>query len=106
MYGLSTGHKGSRNDLALIQIGLRRFGPADADSLVCQSRMEGLPVCRRVDRNRCDPHLLAGADDSHRDLTAVGNQDLRKHQTPPVMAKEKSAETQRRSSTLMVPLQK
>ena len=32
-----------------------------------------------VDRDRADPELLAGADDAHRDLAAVGDQYLREH---------------------------
>jgi hypothetical protein len=33
----------------------------------------------RIDRGRANAHLGAGTNDVHRDLTAIGDQDLTKH---------------------------
>ena len=38
--------------------------------------MQGVPVRIRVDRNGCDALVAGGADHAHRNLAAVGNEDL------------------------------
>ena len=106
MDGLGSGHEGRRDDLFLVQIGRSRLRSTHADLLVCQGHMEGLPVDGGVYGHRGDPHLLAGPYNTNRNFSPVCNQYLGKHQIPPVMAKAKSAETQRRSPTRMAPLQK
>ena len=44
--------------------------------LIGAAHMQRRRVVRGVDRDRCDPKFTGGADNSDRDLAAVGNQDL------------------------------
>jgi hypothetical protein len=50
--------------------------PADGVGLVGHPHVKGRPIAIGVDRDAPDPHVAARADDSHRDLAAVGDQDL------------------------------
>ena len=62
------------DDALLIQVAVLRRGLADADGLVCERHMDGFRIRLRIDRDGADAHLLAGADDAHRDLPAVCNE--------------------------------
>ena len=64
------GHCGGDNALH-IQIALAGRGRSDADGLICQQRVQGIPVRLRIDRHRLDAHFPAGPDHSHRDLASV-----------------------------------
>ncbi len=44
--------------------------------MVGQAHVQGVAVRIGVDRNGLDSFVLAGADNSHRDFTAVGDQDF------------------------------
>ena len=50
---------------------------ADADGLVGELHVQRVLVGVRVHRDRLQAHLLAGADDAHRDLAPVRNEHLR-----------------------------
>ena len=58
---------------AQVAIGRRR-GP-DADGDVGQSTVKRVGIRVGEDGDRLDPQLAAGADDAHRDLAAVGDQE-------------------------------
>jgi len=53
-------------------VGFVRFADVQSDA-----------VHIRIDGHRGDAHLAASADDAHRDLSPVGNQDLLEHAAPP-----------------------
>ena len=60
---------------------MRRYDSADGGGpigygLVGEAHVQRVAVGLGVDRDRADPHLVAGADDAHRDLAAVGDEDL------------------------------
>ncbi len=87
------------DDLVDRQVALGcRSGPEQV-GLVGALDMDGVAVELGVHRNGADSELLTGADDSDRDLAAVGYQDLREHRgalTLPSGHKQRPAE---RSST-------
>ena len=56
-----------------IQVTLRTGCRTDADTLVGQLDMQRLTVCLRIDRNRLNAHLFAGANDADSDLATVCN---------------------------------
>ena len=58
------------------EVRLGRGRGADPVRLVRVADVERLAVGVRVDRDRADPQLVAAADDAHRDLAPVGDQDL------------------------------
>ena len=74
MDGLGAGGHRRRQDGRHIQVAVLYRGRADADALVGKAHMKSLPVRLRKDRHRGDAHLLAGADDPHRDLAPVGDE--------------------------------
>ena len=73
---LGPGDQGGGKDAPGIQVAFLRGGRADAVALVRQSRVKRIPVRFAVHRHGGDPHLFAGPDDAHRDLSPVGDQDL------------------------------
>jgi len=79
MDGLRSGGNGRRENALLIQIALPRLGGADAVALVGKGRVHGVGVGLGIDCDGRDAHFLAGADDPHGDLAAVGNQNFGKH---------------------------
>ena len=58
------------------QVGLRGRRRADAERLVGHLHVQRVAVGVGVDGDAGDAQLAAGADDAHRDLAAVGDQDL------------------------------
>jgi hypothetical protein len=52
---------------------------AEAVGLVGLLHVERMTVGVRVDGRRADAHLGAGANHAHRNLAAIGDQDLSKH---------------------------
>ena len=58
------------------QVRLARGGRPDGQRLVGEPHVQGRPVLFREDGHRANPHLAAGADHAHRDLAAVGDEDL------------------------------
>ncbi len=62
-----------------VQIALRGRRWPDADAFVGKAHMHRVGVGRRMDRDRGDAHLLAGAIDAERDLAAIGDQDFFEH---------------------------
>jgi hypothetical protein len=79
MNGVCAGDLASGEDLRDVQIGFAGRRWADADALVGKADMHRVGVGRRVDGDGGDAELLAGAEDTKRDLSAVGDQDLREH---------------------------
>src|SRR5439155_16347397 len=72
-----------RDDRGDVQIRVARRGGADADGLVRQMHGQAVCVGLAVHDDRLDPKLAARADDSERDLAAVGDEDLIEGQEAP-----------------------
>src|ERR1043165_6923532 len=79
MDSLGAGDGRRREDGRNVEIGIARRGRPDADALVGEADMHGVGVAGRVDGDRLDAHVAAGAVDAQRDLAAVGDQDLLEH---------------------------
>ena len=67
---------GRRDDRRDVEIGFGGRRRADADRLVGEADVHRLGVGGRMDRDRLDPHFVAGAVDAERDLAAIGDEDL------------------------------
>ena len=76
MHGLGAGLLAGGDDLLGHQVGLRGRRRADQHGLVGHLDGEAAGVGLRIDHDRGDPEPAAGADDAHRDLAAVGDQDF------------------------------
>jgi len=70
---------GDSQDGIFVKVAILRTRSADAICLVGELYMERVRVGRGVDGYGLDAHLLARADDAHRDLAAVGDEDLLEH---------------------------
>ena len=79
MDGVTSRAAGCLQDRIHVEIAVCRTRSSDADGLMRQLYVQRIPIRRRVDSDRSDPHLLAGADDPNRDLSAVGYQYLPDH---------------------------
>jgi hypothetical protein len=79
MDGVGAGDFRCRQDGGDIEVALARRRRADTDRLVGQPHVHRIAVGRRIDRDRLDTHLAAGAMDAKRDLAAVGDQDFLEH---------------------------
>ena len=100
MNRLRAGDERRAQDASGVQIALRRARGTDAVGFVGKHGVQAAAVGFGINRDRGDAHLLAGADDAHRDLAAVRDQDLRKHQLCfSISAKENSVFTQSFSPT-------
>src|SRR5207248_2536995 len=62
-----------------LEIALARGRVTDAHRLVGQLEIRCVLVRRRVDHDRLNAHLPAGADDPQGDFSAVGDEDLGEH---------------------------
>ena len=62
------------------QVAFGGAGRPDQVGLVGQPDVGGETIGLRVYRHRLDAQLAAGADDAHRDLTPIGDQDFLDHQ--------------------------
>jgi len=60
-----------------IAVGYRGF--ADTDSLIGQLDMHGIGIRFGVNGYRADIHLLAGANDTHRNFSTIRDKDFFKH---------------------------
>ena len=76
--GLRAGERGRGEDGGHVQVTARGAGRADADALVRQRHVQSVAVGLGKHRHGGDAHLLAGADDAHGDLAAVGDQQFGK----------------------------
>ena len=76
MDGLGAGHLGGGDHLAGCSGRTWRWRGADADVLVGEAHVQGVPVGLRVDRHGLDAQLLAGQDHPQGDLAPVGDEDL------------------------------
>ena len=63
-------------DRVTVEVAERGRGRADTNGLVRGLDVERVGVRVRVDGNRLDSELFAGAHDANGNLAAVGNQDL------------------------------
>ena len=67
---------GQLDDLLQLQVRLAgRRGP-DVEGLVGVAGVDGVAVGVRVHGDRADAQLAAGPEDAHRDLAAIGDQNL------------------------------
>ena len=76
---LDVGHLGSRDDPGNVQITVGAGGLADADGAIGKLQVGRVAVGLGIDRDDLDAQLLAGANHSQRDFTAVRHQDPLKH---------------------------
>ncbi len=67
--------RGDLEDLLGVQIGLGRGRRSHVPGLVGQLHVQRVAIEVRIDGNRVDAHLLGGADDPHRDLSPVGDEE-------------------------------
>ena len=74
--GLGAVVGGDFDDLLELQVGLAGRRRADVESLVGVAGVDGVAVSVGVDGDGADGQLAAGPEDAHRDLAAVGDQDL------------------------------
>ena len=81
---LGVGHLGGGDDRRHVEVALRGRRRADADRLVGELHVLRVAVGLRIDDDRLDAELAAGALDAQGDLAAVGDQDLLEHRQPPV----------------------
>src|SRR5262245_60534125 len=70
---------GGVDDLVDAEVALGRGGGADGVCLVSGAYVEARAIDVAVDGDRGDAHLVEGARDSDRYLSAVGDQDFAKH---------------------------
>ena len=75
MNGVAAGRGAGGDERGNVQVALGRGAAARWDGVVGQADVEGVAVGRRVDGDRLDAELAAGADDADGDLAAVGDQD-------------------------------
>jgi hypothetical protein len=55
------------------EIAFRTGRPANANGFVCKLNVQRIDVGFRINRERSDAELLAGANHAKRDLTAIGD---------------------------------
>ena len=66
------------DDRRNVQVAPRALGRTDADRLIGEADVQTVAVRLRVDRHGPDAQLLAGTNDTERDLAAIGDQDFLK----------------------------
>ena len=76
---VGAGDRRRGKDRGHVQIAVARRRRTDTDRLVRQPHMHRGGVGGRMHGDRLDPHLAAGAVDPQRDLAAIGDQNLLKH---------------------------
>jgi hypothetical protein len=74
--GVGAGLLRGLDDLLDDQVGVARRGAAQGEGLVGDPHVQRVAVGLGVDRHAGQAGVLAGSSDAHRDLTAVGDQDL------------------------------
>ena len=73
---VGVGDLGRRDDVGDVEIAVLGRRRADADRFVGQPDVHRIGVGGRMDRDRLDAHLMAGAMDAQRNLAAVGDQQF------------------------------
>ena len=81
---VGAGEQGRRHHGGGVEVGTGRIGGADAHRLVGELDVQALAIGLGVDGHGLNAELAAGGDDPHRDLSTIGDQDLRKHRFPAV----------------------
>jgi hypothetical protein len=76
MHGVSAGDLAGCNDLVDVEIAFARRRRADAHALVGEADMHGVRIGRGMHGDGCDAEFLGGSQDTQRDLTAIGYEDL------------------------------
>ena len=79
MDGDRVGHLGGADDGRHVEVAVLRLRRPDAHRLVGEQHVLEALVGGRVDRYRLDAQFAAGAQDTQRDLAAVGDDDLLEH---------------------------
>jgi hypothetical protein len=79
MDGIDVADFGGADHAVDFQITVGTRGFTDADGFIGELDVEGIDVGFRVNRERFDPELLAGANNAQRDLASVGDQNLIEH---------------------------
>ena len=79
MDGIHVGDFGGADDPVNPEIALAAGGFANADGLIGDLNVHGTFIRLRIDGDGPNIQLFAGANDSNRNLSAVGNQNLLKH---------------------------
>src|SRR5207248_7166564 len=74
---LDIGDLGGTDDACDVEIALRRRPGADADSLVRQAQIGGIPVGLAKDGDDLNAEVLAGPNHAQGDFTAIGHENAR-----------------------------
>ena len=76
MDGLRSADQRGRHDRRDVQVALARRGGTDADGFVREVHRQAVRIGLAVHEHGLDAELATRADDSQRDLAAIGDQDL------------------------------
>ena len=79
MYAVGTAARDGVEDRRGVEVALRGGLAAQGVRLVCQPDVQRVAVEFRVDGDRRDAELAGSSRDTHRDLAAVGDEDLLQH---------------------------
>src|SRR6516165_10394561 len=83
MDGVDAQQLGGADDAGNVQVTVSRRRRTDAERFVGQAHVQRAAVRLRIHGHSAQVQFAAGADDAHRDLTAVRDQDLGKHDGGP-----------------------
>ena len=83
VHGLAAGRRRGGDERRDAQVALGGRRRPDVDRLVGEADVERVAVGGRVDGDRLDPELVAGPDEAHGDLAAVGDQNAAEHRRRP-----------------------
>src|SRR3984885_10721135 len=64
-----------------VEVRLRRSGGADWISFIRVANVQGWAIDVGINRDSGNAHFVARADDAHRNLSAIGNQNFLEHAT-------------------------
>jgi hypothetical protein len=62
-----------------VQIAARALGRPDANGFVGEAHVQAVAVGFRINGDGADSQVLARADDAHRNLATIGDQDFLEH---------------------------
>ena len=62
-----------------VEVAARTLGRADTNGLIGKAGMQRMAIRFRIDRDRRDAQVFAGANDPQRNFAAIGNQYFLKH---------------------------
>ena len=74
--GVGAGFRRGVEDLAEVQVGLRRGLPTQGEGLIGQAHVRGVGIRLGIDRHTAQTSVLGRPDHPHGDFTAVSDQDL------------------------------